>query len=636
METPAVDPPMRERLATRIVMLSAVALVLVLTMIGGTLWLSWQLQGAGAAINDAGSLRMRANAVGIALLAAQRDGGASAASAADEHIAMMNATLDRLRRGDAARPLFLPDDARIRSQFDSVADAWHARLEPQARDTADASRYLEALPSFVAGADTLVRLIEQENARKTAWLRMSQMALAALSCLGTVAIVYLLYLWFVAPVQRLQEGLARIQRCEFDVRLPVESRDEFGNLAEGFNRMAAELQALYGDLAGRVEAKTAELAAQNRELTALYEMTAFLNLPNDVPALCEGFIARLTHQFDASGATVRLISDEDDRLHLVASDGVPPELLDAERCMPVDGCLCGDAATQGAAVVHDARRMSQRPCLTDESAGVAAFGIVSQGEKLGSFSLHFDRKRPIPASEMKLLETLGKHFGTALKNRRLAALERQFAVSEERNLVAQGLHDSIAQSLNFLKMQVHLLDAAARESRMDEIREIVPLLEGGVAESYDDVRELLNNFRSKLGSGKFRYAVESTIERFRSQAGIPVALDYREAGGPPLAADHQLQVIFILQEALSNVRKHAEASHVHVTIVNESEFRLLVEDDGQGYDPDDMRFLDERHVGFHIMRERAERLSARLQLTGSPGRGARVELVLPTHARQAV
>ncbi|KIG10621.1 nitrite extrusion protein [Caballeronia concitans] len=96
------------------------------------------------------------------------------------------------------------------------------------------------------------------------------------------------------------------------------------------------------------------------------------------------------------------------------------------------------------------------------------------------------------------------------------------------------------------------------------------------------------------------------------------------------------RVYSILQEALSNVRKHAEARHVNVTIVNDSGFSLLVEDDGLGYDPGDMGFLDERHVGFHIMRERAERLSARLQLTGSPRRGARVELILPTHARQAV
>ncbi|VXA99441.1 Histidine kinase (fragment) [Burkholderia sp. 8Y] len=181
-----------------------------------------------------------------------------------------------------------------------------------------------------------------------------------------------------------------------------------------------------------------------------------------------------------------------------------------------------------------------------------------------------------------------------------------------------------------------MLDAAATGDRIDEIRDIVPLLAGGVAESYEDVRELLINFRSKLGTGKLKFAVETTVDRFRSQSGIPVALDYREAGGPPLAADHQLQILFVLQEALSNIRKHAEATEVRVTIVNESEFRLLVEDDGQGYDLAEMGALDERHVGFHIMRERAERLSATLRLTGMPGRGARVELVLPPHARQAV
>ncbi|WP_321795463.1 type IV pili methyl-accepting chemotaxis transducer N-terminal domain-containing protein [Caballeronia sp. J97] len=612
-------PSFRERLTTRIVTLSMVSLILVLAMIGGTLWLSWQLQGAGAAINDAGSLRMRANAVAIALL----KGAQTSSPILQLQIEQMNATLDRLRKGDPARPLFLPDDVDVRRQFDHVANAWHARLEPDVREgmaTADSlavSRYLLELRTFVTGADELVGLIERENASKTAWLRTSQMALAAMACIGTAAIVYLLYLWIVVPVQRLQEGLARIEAREFDARLPVETHDEFGHLAAGFNRMAAELQALYRDLAGRVEAKTAELAAQNRELTALYEMAAFVNQPNDVDALCRGFLVRLTRQFDADGAAVRLFT-EDGQVCLIGSEGLPAPLLQDARCFAPVACACG-----------------VRPCRRAECASVAAFNIVSQGERLGAFSLHFSGERTIPASEAQLLETLGAHFGTALKGRRLAALARQLAVSEERNLVAQGLHDSIAQSLNFLKMQVHLLDTATREERTDEIREIVPLLAGGVAESYDDVRELLMNFRTRLGSGELRRAVNESIERFGVQTGITPSLEYRDEGGLPLPPDQQLQVLFILQEALSNIRKHAEAQHVIVTIVNDPDFSLLVEDDGQGYDPEEMAVLGETHVGFHIMRERAQRLGATLRLTGAPGHGARVELVLPAVARQA-
>lgn len=610
-------PSFRERLTTRIVTLSMVSLVLVLAMIGGTLWLSWQLQGAGAAINDAGSLRMRANALAIALLKRPETSQAML----QFQIEQINSTFDRLRKGDPERPLFLPDDADVRRQFDHVANVWRTQLEPDVRKGMAAepqavSRYLLELRAFVTGADELVGLIERENARKTSWLRTSQRALAAMACLGTAAIAYLLYLWIVVPVQRLQEGLARIEGREFDARLPVETQDEFGHLAAGFNRMAAELQMLYRDLAGRVDAKTAELAAQNRELTALYEMAAFLNQSNDVDALCRGFLARLTRQFDADGAAVRLVT-EDGQVRLIGSEGLPDALLEDERCLAADGCVC-----------------DEQPCRRAGFASVAAFNIVSQGEKLGAFSLHLRGERIIPASEAQLLETLGAHFGTALKSRRIAALARQLAVSEERNLVAQGLHDSIAQSLNFLKMQVHLLDAATREARMDEIREIVPLLAGGVAESYVDVRELLMNFRTKLGSGELRRAVDESIERFGVQTGIVPSLDYREEGGLPLPPDQQLQVLFILQEALSNIRKHAEAQHVSVTIVNACDFSLLVEDDGQGYDPEEMAVLGETHVGFHIMRERAQRLGATLRLTGAPGHGARVELVLPVPARQ--
>lgn len=635
-------PPFRWRLSTRIVVLSTVALSLMLAMICGTLWLSWQLEGAGAAINDAGSLRMRANAVAIALWETR----IGQPTQLDEQMHLLDDTLRHLRDGDAARPLFLPNDARIRQQFDQVAATWNERLKPAAQyertaGIGEPSAYLAILPGFVDEANELVSLIERENARKTAWLRTSQVALAGLSCVGTIAIVYLLYLWFVVPVQRLREGLASIEAREFDTRLPVETRDEFGHLARAFNRMVAELQALYSDLAARVDAKTAQLAAQNRELAILYEMTAFLNQPESAETLCSGFLARLMREFDADGGTVRAISPDDDNLHLLASEGITDELANDEQCMSAHDCVCGIATTTDVSIIRDLRSVSgdyrefAQRCLRAGFVGVAAFRIVSQSETLGSFSLHFSRERQIPQSEVQLLQTLGRHLGIALKNRRLAALARQLAVSEERNLVAQGLHDSIAQSLSFLKMQVHLLDRAAGAGKLDEVREIVPLLAGGVVESYDDVRELLLNFRSKLGSGELRPAVEDTVARFERQSDADVTLDYRDEGGPPLPADQQLQVLFILQEALSNIRKHADAQNVRVTVANGRDFRLSIEDDGIGYDPADITSRSEAHVGLHIMRERAKRLSAGLLLDGTPGGGARVELVLPADARMA-
>ncbi len=630
--------PLRYRLSTRIVTLSGVALALFLSMIVGTLWLSWQLEGAGAAINDAGSLRMRAGNIAIQL------GEMRAARPADVALqsAQLDQTLARLDQGDPVRPLFLPETPAIRVQFNVVSATWRDALKPAIAQNGMAPHlYLDRLPAFVMQADALVRLIEQENARKTAWLRRSQLALAALACLGTMAIVYLLYAWFVLPVRRLERGLSRIEQREFTARLQVESRDEFGHLAQGFNRMAAELQSLYQDLALRVTHKTAQLSARNGELLALYEMTAFLHGAHDVEVLCHGFLTRVMRQFHADAGSVRILAPDDDNLHMVVSEGLPERMTDIERCMPASDCVCGAVATSGIAVIRDLRsgRASiSAPavdCGTAGFAAVTAFGIVSKQIALGSFSLHFRHERDMLPSETRLLETLGRHLGTALQNHRLAAAARQLAVAQERHLVAQGLHDSIAQSLNFLKMQLHLLDTAATRDDLNEIREIVPLLRGGLEESYEDVRELLVNFRTKFGAGSLRDAIEETVTRFERQSGTPLHLDYEEASGLPLPSDQQLQVLFILQEALSNVRKHASASNVRVVIRNAEDFHLTVQDDGDGYDPADIASRGEAHVGFHIMRERAARLGAQLGLESRPGGGARVHLLLPASRRQA-
>src|SRR5690606_7480273 len=99
--------------------------------------------------------------------------------------------------------------------------------------------------------------------------------------------------------------------------------------------------------------------------------------------------------------------------------------------------------------------------------------------------------------------------------------------------------------------------------------------------------------------------------------------------------DQQLQVLFILQEALSNVRKHAEASRVRVWLRNNRDFELEIADNGIGYDPDEVGQRVDSHIGLHIMRERAARLNAVIKLSSRPGAGATVRLVLPRDERRA-
>ena len=632
----AAAPAWKNRLSTRIVISSVVALSLVLSMVGWTLWLSWQLAGTAAAINETGSLRMRANRIGLNLL--RHDEAAQAQVVVD--LREQGRILAHFAGDLPGRPLFLSTDAPLRQQFHAVTTRWDelADLAHEALVEGDSTAYLAQLPGFVAEADRLVHVLEVGNASKTTRLRILQSVLIVMACLGTMAMIFLLYRWIIRPVQTLQGGIQRMAARDFSVRVPVNNTDELGVLAQGFNRMADELQSLYEDLGEHVRQKTAELERQNRQLSALYGMTAFLNKPNDIEALCRGFLQRVMDEFHAAAGSIRVLDPSGERLHIVVSLGFSSALQESEHCMRTDACFCGEATQRGTMIIRDFRKLP-RPeeigCMRDGFQAVSVFQIVTPEATLGTFSLHFRERTTMLPRELQLLEMLGQHLGAALDNQRLSIKARQLAVAEERNLVAQGLHDSLAQGLNFLNLQTQMLGSAVQQRRWDEVEEIVPLLKTGVSESYQDVRELLQNFRTRLGEESLRKAVDDTIGRFRRQTGLNVELHLDDRDGAPLHPDQQLQVLFILQEALSNVRKHAYASKVTVRIDNHRDFGMSIRDDGEGYDPQEVAERSETHVGLSIMRERAARLGGQLQMCSAPGQGTEVSLYLSQSDRLA-
>jgi two-component system nitrate/nitrite sensor histidine kinase NarX len=236
-------------------------------------------------------------------------------------------------------------------------------------------------------------------------------------------------------------------------------------------------------------------------------------------------------------------------------------------------------------------------------------------------------ERVVTSEERRFLEILGKNLGSAIENQRLIAKEKEFAVSQERNLLAQGLHDSIAQGLNFLNLQVQMLEDSLKRNDVEEIREIAPLLRTGVQESYEDVRELLLNFRTRLQDSNLESEMRNVVAKFQRQTGVHSEIQF-VGNGAPLAPEQQLQVLFILQEALSNVRKHAQASEVQVKIDNVRDFVMTVHDDGLGFDMETVAEKGDGHVGLRIMKERAERLSAQFSIDSSASDGTTISLHL--------
>lgn len=385
-------------------------------------------------------------------------------------------------------------------------------------------------------------------------------------------------------------------------------------------------------------AETRRVEEKNRELALLYEITSCLAEPAGREAICKGMLLKLGERLGVCGGAVRLLNPATHELHIVASTHVPESFLKAEARMPVNACLCGHAAARGTSIAEsppgsplDIRVLNN--CRKCGYATVAAIPICSKNQALGVMTLFFEQARVLAPHELRLLEAIGLHLGVVIENLHLVEREKQMAVFEERNLLAQELHDSIAQSLAFLNLQAQMLHESLDKGDVARATSELALMREGVQESYDDVRELLVHFRIRVDQVELQEAIRSTLEKFEGQTGLRTSFVAADDVVVPAAAS-AIQVLHILQEALSNVRKHAAATAVEIVVQGGEELRISVRDDGCGFDPQGLGKDSGSHVGIGIMRERAHRIGARLDIDAAPGRGTCVTLVLPQGERE--
>ncbi|WP_395699969.1 type IV pili methyl-accepting chemotaxis transducer N-terminal domain-containing protein [Aquabacterium sp.] len=615
-------------MASKLLMIGCAFLVMALGSIGLTLWVSWQLEGGAAAVNEAGRLRMQTYRV--ALMQPQPALQQERAAV----LQAMEASLERLRAGDPSRPLFVPWNDATRSRFDDVRARWQL-LQPRWAE-AGVTPALPEVDGFVERVDGFVGAIEQQLSDRTALLRSVQFVLVALAVVGTVVFLYTGHLIVLEPLRRLRGAVARIRSDDFSARVEVQADDEFAELATAFNGMASHLQALYRQLEAKVAEKTEHLEVKRQRLAALYEVSAFIGSADALSGLAEGFAAMVRRIAQADAVAVRWADADNARYLMLAADGLPTRLRDEEQCVTSGDCHCGQQAAQAHTrtipIVPDTAvgsLMAEGHCGRIGYRTLLSVPVRLHDRLLGEIDIFFREARDLQPEERSLYETMASHLAARMHSLRANALEKESAVAQERTLLAQELHDSIAQSLAFLKIQVALLKEAMRQQDTAAMARGVGELETGVKESYADVRELLLHFRTRASHEDIMPALRQTLQKFEHQSGLRTQLQ-SSGHGVPLPADVQIQVLHVLQEALSNVRKHAGATQVRLSVQQAPAWRFEVQDDGRGFDPDAVH--DETHVGLRIMRERAQRIGAEVRLASAPGAGTTLSLLLPPMA----
>ncbi len=208
-------------------------------------------------------------------------------------------------------------------------------------------------------------------------------------------------------------------------------------------------------------------------------------------------------------------------------------------------------------------------------------------------------------------------------------IERE-AIIEERRRIARELHDGVAQSLGYLNLKTKLVsDSVASQNTMKALTELGDIRKV-VQDTYEDIRESIDQLSAEIRNVPIIPALANYTREFGNNNGIKVHFDVARPF-PSLSPVAELQLLRIAQEALTNVRRHAQASEVEVKLENTGEVvQMLVKDNGQGFD---LSALEESPPGYHglnIIRERAEGLGGSLNISTAPGEGTAVIVSLPT------
>ncbi|MCW5665914.1 MAG: GAF domain-containing protein [Piscinibacter sp.] len=360
------------------------------------------------------------------------------------------------------------------------------------------------------------------------------------------------------------------------------------------------------------------------------QLAAGLAEGRDLRGLLDRLLEPMVALAGAQAGAVRLLSDSGERLQLVSEVGLPGTVHRCEATVDRHCGSCGDATdTQRIVWSSDLRACAAR-------GGEAFFGgaclrllavpLQRRGRVLGVYNLFFADDVEPPAPVMAMLRSVGELLGLALDNARLEAESLRATVMHERQMMAAEIHDSIAQTLTFVKMRLPLLQDAVAECDEAHALKYLADVRQAVGEAHGSLREIVTHFRKRIDPRGLAHALQALVARFRERSTIE--LHYANAGLPlSLSEEAQTEVFHIVQEALANIERHSQARHAWLSIAGGPVgFELRVEDDGVGPRPADEQCDEGSHFGIGIMGERAQRVGGEFTIGPRPGGGTRVRL----------
>lgn len=573
--------------------------------------------GKAQAINLAGSLRMQSLAIARQVIVGPQGSGESL-----DAVQRTCAEFESRLNSSVIRAV-IPGDAgnSLHDVYAAVSAEWYEGIKPMARRTALGEMrqavFLERVDRFVSRIDSLVGLIEQELESKLQILRLVQgVSLFVIVAVITIT-MYLVHTHVLLPLTNLLECARAVRGGDFAVRAEHTETDELGQLGEAFNYMVRDLSQMYANLEARVTEKTDELARSNQSLELLY---------STIRTLSEGYVtndtlARVLREVERvvglpAGAICAHETEQAQAFTLaadMAAAGNTPKICSLSNC---EQCV-GEGSIRICAATG-----------ADNGTRIVSVPLADGGRSYGVMPLEIPQGKELAPWQLQLLEAVGRHIGAALATAHRNEERHRLALFEERSVIARELHDSLAQSLSYLKIQVTRLQSMlAKSAPPEQTGDVVVELKNGLNNAYRQLRELLTTFRLRIDGHGLNAALENTVQEFTRRAGVTISVGNRLLG-VELASNEEIHVLQVIREALSNIEHHAQAKYVDIALerTGGNRIRVRVDDDGVGIRQAESPM---HHYGLVIMRDRARSLNGDIAVTRGKDGGTRVELEFP-------
>jgi len=425
----------------------------------------------------------------------------------------------------------------------------------------------------------------------------------------------------IHPVRQVLGWVTAVSDGNMGAQIAAAASGDFEGLLKQINRLSRRMLEMQQSLKNQVSEQTQRLEQKTLSLELLYEVVSSSTHFDTVEELFSHFMERFRDVFEARASVIRILVQG--KLELVHSHGLS---TDSPYMTETD-------SLQEARQDHDHRGVDFQ--VTDAMHGgftnsnpmyVVRIPIQYVDTYLGTLQLFFDDEEAVNPENRKLYFSIGQHLGVMLEQFRLDDESGRLYTVEARARFANELHDSLAQTLSGLRIQVRVLDETLHQGDEQVTWEEMEKLEEQVEEAVLELRSLIGQFRAPYQLQDIPASVAKLVERCQRDTDLSVFFQ-NEWQDDDLTPNMRTDVVRIVQEALNNAKKHAGASNVRVLLRNRDGFcRIVVEDDGIGYDEQQLSGPVQlgEHVGLQIMAERAAKLGADLKCESEPGEGTRV------------